>query len=60
MTSKRIKEHKGIHDEVISKEYFVDVFNRLVKKNNDMKKWAKEAESLKKTIGKKNTHLRQK
>ena len=47
MTSKR-KEHKETQDEAISKEDFLDMFNRLAKIENDMRKWAKEAETQKK------------
>ena len=46
MTSKRLKEHKEIHDEVISKEDFLDVFNRLLKIENDMKKLMEEYRRL--------------
>ena len=45
---KKKKKHKEIHDEVVCKEVFLDAFNRLVKIENDMKKWVKEAESHKK------------
>ena len=49
MTSKRTKEHKGIQDEAsLSKEDFLDMFNRLAKIENDMRKWAKEAKSSQK------------
>ena len=48
MASKRIKEHTKINDEVISNEDFLDVFNHLVKIENDMKKWVKETKSNKK------------
>ena len=48
MTSKRTKEHKDIHDEAISKEEFLDMFNRVTKMEMDMKKWVKDAETHKK------------
>ena len=44
MTSKRTKEHKDIQDEAISKEDFLDMFNRLTK----LEKWVKDAETHKK------------
>ena len=48
MTSKRTKEHKDIQDEAISKEDFLDMFNRLTKIEMDMKKWVKDTETHKK------------
>ena len=44
--SKR-KEHKDTQDEAISKEDFLDMFNRLTKIETDMKKWVKDAERRK-------------
>ena len=41
MTSRR--NHKETHEEIISKEEFLDVLNRLVK----IEKWAKEIEAEK-------------
>ena len=38
MMSKRTKEHKDIQDEAISKDDFLDMFNRLTKIEMDMKK----------------------
>ena len=53
MNSKRLKEIKEIHDEVISKNDFLDIFNGLVKIENDIKKWAKEAKTHMKKYEKK-------
>ena len=38
MMSKQTKERKEIQDEAISKEDFLDMFNSLVKIQNDMRK----------------------
>ena len=47
MASKRTKDHKEIHEETISKDNFLDVVNRLVKIDSEMRKRAKETESQK-------------
>ena len=58
MTFKKIKEGKEIcHGEVISKEDFLEVFDRLVKIRNDMKNWGKAAKSHKKKYREENDTL---
>ena len=56
MTSKRLKEHKEIHEENFSKKDFLDIFNCLGKIENDMKKWVKEGEHTRKKVRKKKTY----
>ena len=48
MMSRQTKEHKDIQGEAISKEDLLDLFNHLTKMENDMRKWAKDAEIEKK------------
>ena len=45
MTSKRLKEPNEIHDKVINKDFFSDVFNLLMIIENSMKKWVKIVET---------------
>ena len=56
--SKRTKEHKDVQDEAISKEDFLDMFNRLTKIEMDMKKWVKNAETHKKKDREENDALK--